>query len=73
MSDLTPEEIKAFDGLEEANRKMVTDLEKISPICHMRKMMISEGDEYPIPISFWECSICGHTKDFSARNKGLTQ
>jgi hypothetical protein len=65
MSNLiTKEEVAAFDGLEESYRKAEVELNKIAPLCHMKKMFYSQDDAYPIPNHFWECSICGHTKDF---------
>lgn len=31
-----------------------------APICHMKRMSMDESDEE----RWWECTICGHTKEF---------
>jgi hypothetical protein len=51
-----------MDGMEEVNRQMVTEMEASAPRCHMRPMFMDSyrsGDEEE---SWWECSVCGHTK-----------
>lgn len=64
MPDLTPEQIEIFDGMEEVNRKMVEEMEKNAPRCHMKPMIIDSCDNsYGGETQWWECSVCGHTKD----------
>lgn len=68
-SVLTDEEIAAFDGLEESYREMERELIKVAPICHFRPMNYeSEVDGY-YSEQWWECSVCGHTKDMSESKK----
>ncbi len=50
---------KIMDGMEQVNRQMVADIEAASPRCHMRPMGFSDGEDY----NYWECSVCGHTKE----------
>jgi len=50
---------KLADGMEQVNRKMVDEMSRAAPYCHCRKMgWYSEQGS-----SWWECSVCGHTKD----------
>jgi hypothetical protein len=52
------------DGMEQVNRQMVADTEKAAPRCHFRPMFLDMSDStdgyYEL---WWECSVCGHTKD----------
>jgi hypothetical protein len=55
---------KIMDGMEEANREMVEKQIKFAPKCHFRPMfrdMSDSTDGYYE--EWWECSVCGHTKD----------
>ncbi len=53
-----------MNGMEEVNRKMVKDIEKSAPVCHFRKMVLEQSDSIDgYYESWWECSVCGHTKD----------
>lgn len=51
---------KIMDGMEEANREMVAAMEASAPRCHMRPMGLEYSDW--LESSYWECSVCGHTK-----------
>ena len=64
MSELSQEETnKIMAGMEEVNRKMVDDMYKNAPMCHMRKMFLDESDTTDGHSEmWWECSVCGHTK-----------
>jgi hypothetical protein len=51
-------------GMEEVNRKMVDELEARAPVCHFRKMNYEVADALGGGETvWWECSVCGHTKD----------
>ncbi len=64
MEELTKEQIKAFDGMNQANIEMMEKLEKMAPRCHMKPMFLEEADvsDYHSE-QWWECSVCGHTKE----------
>lgn len=52
------------DGMEEVNHEMVRKMENAAPMCHMRKMFYDQGDSTDgYYEEWWECSVCGHTKD----------
>ena len=54
---------KIADGMEQVNRKMVDDMYKNAPMCHMKKMFRDEADTTDrYSERWWECSVCGHTK-----------
>ena len=56
------EEFAIMDGMEQVNRQMVDKISEEAPRCHMRPMFpnyFAEGDSEE---SWWECSVCGHTK-----------
>lgn len=56
---LTEKEIAAFDGLNQSYIDMEKRLNEDAPKCHFRPMYLDECDG----VSWWECSVCGHTKD----------
>lgn len=57
-------EFEIFKGMDIINRKMAEQIEKDAPICHMKKMILENSDSVDgYYTSWWECSICGHTKD----------
>lgn len=63
MSMAAEEMFKIMDGMEEANRQMVDEIEAAAPICHFRKMWLETEDTTEGPgEQWWECSVCGHTK-----------
>ena len=52
-----------MEGMEQVNRKMGEDIEKAAPMCHFRKMSLEQSDSIEgCCESWWECSVCGHTK-----------
>ena len=57
------------EGMEEVNREMAEEMERTSPLCHMRPMVYEVSDEYLSSESWWECPVCGHTKDSHIRRK----
>jgi len=60
---LTSEQIKAFDGLEEANRNMDIRRQELAPMCHFREMFYDQSDSTDGHYEeWWECSVCGHTE-----------
>lgn len=60
---LTPEEMAAFDGLEESYRLMTAERDALAPRCHFRPMFMDEVDGMDgHGAAWWECSVCGHTK-----------
>ncbi len=61
--DLTQQEIEAFAGLNQSYIDMVEEQDKIAPRCHFRPMSLESGDGENSVNTWWECSICGHTKD----------
>jgi len=51
-------------GMDEVNMKMAEEIERNAPMCHFRKMMLEQTDSVDgFYISYWECSVCGHTKE----------
>lgn len=62
---LTDEEIAAFKGLDDSYVEMERRISEVAPTCHFRKMFLDECEGE----SWWECSVCGHTKDYSAAFK----
>lgn len=53
-----------MDGMEEVNREMVENIEKVAPICHGRPMCYEQSDSIDgYYTTWWECSVCGHIKD----------
>ena len=63
MEELTEEEIKIFDGMNEVNIEMDKKIEQSAPRCHMKPMMFEGGDFWEGTDAYWECETCGHTKD----------
>ena len=56
------------DGLELVNRKMHEEEDKIAPMCHFRPMLKEQSDSIDgYYTEWWECSVCGHTKDIKER------
>lgn len=55
---------KIMDGMEEVNRKMVESMNKAAPKCHFRPMYLEQSDSVDgCYEEWWECSVCGHTKN----------
>ena len=56
------------DGMEQVNREMADEIERTAPLCHMKPMCLDEADidDYHTE-KWWECSVCGHTKDYWIR------
>ena len=53
-----------MDGMEKVNRKMVKEIEDNAPVCHFKKMNLEQSDSVDgYYTEWWECSVCGHTKD----------
>lgn len=62
--ELTKSEIEAFEGLNESYKEMELRIAKTAPKCHFRPMILERGDgEMGYHNTWWECSVCGHTKD----------
>lgn len=61
--DLSHAEIEAFAGLIHSYSEMVEQQNKVAPRCHFRPMSLESGDGEDSVNTWWECSICGHTKD----------
>lgn len=61
--ELTQKEIEAFEGLEESYREMEKNINQAAPKCHFRPMTLEHGDGPEYVDAWWECSVCGHTKD----------
>ena len=51
-----------FEGMDKVYAQEAANHEKNSPRCHMRPMFL-DGAEDPWSDAWWECSVCGHTKD----------
>ena len=66
MSEMTQEQInEIMDGMEEVNRIMAEEIEASAPVCHFRKMYLEQSDTIDgYYTQWWECSVCGHTKDY---------
>ena len=60
--DLSPAEIEAFDGLNQSFIEMVEQQNKVAPRCHFLPMSLESGDGENSVNSWWECSVCSHTK-----------
>ena len=53
-----------MDGMNEVNCKMAEDIEKAAPMCHFKPMNVEGSDSIDgYYTNWWECSVCGHTKD----------
>jgi rubrerythrin len=38
----------------------------VAPLCHMKPMRLDTADDYPNgQVTYWECEVCGHTKEYS--------
>lgn len=56
-------------GMDRATDEWLKHIAAIAPRCHFRPMMLEGwGDE-----SWWECSVCGHTKDADRAAKAASQ
>lgn len=66
MMDLSQEQInKIMSGMEAVNREMADEIERAAPTCCFRKMALEEEDcSEGYGERWWECSVCGHTKDY---------
>ena len=65
---LSKEEIAVFDGMEQVNRDMEKKISESAPMCHFRHMFLDEADVTDgYSEQWWECSVCGHTKEVSSR------
>jgi len=63
------DEFKIFDGMNKVNIEMSEQIYKNAPICHFKKMVYEESDSTDGCVTYWwECSVCGHTKDVT-KNK----
>lgn len=50
-------------GMDDVYLSMAKKREKTAPTCHFRKMIFEESDSTEgYCESWWECSVCGHTK-----------
>lgn len=38
--------------------------EFIPPKCHLTPMFLDSGDDDYVPVTWWECKHCGHTKEW---------
>lgn len=55
---------KIAAGMDEVNNKMAAEIEAKAPVCHFRKMFLDRSDSTDgYYEEWWECSVCGHTKD----------
>lgn len=61
-SKLTEAKFQAFEGLNQSYIEMDQKLSKIAPKCHFRPMNLEHGDGEYYCETWWECSVCGHTK-----------
>lgn len=53
-----------FQGHEQATIEEYEKIADKAPMCHFRKMFLDESDSTDGYIDkWWECSVCGHTKD----------
>lgn len=58
------EEFEIFDGMNQVNMEMVAEIEAKAPMCHFRKMFMDMSDSTDgYYETWWECSVCGHTKE----------
>jgi rubrerythrin len=54
-----------MDGMEQVNRDMADRIARKAPVCHFRKMTLEQEDStMGDGAYYWECSVCGHTKDY---------
>jgi len=54
------------DGMEEVNRAMHAEENRVAPLCHFRPMFRDMSDSTDGHYEeWWECSACGHTKPLS--------
>ncbi len=59
---------KICAGMDKVNHQMYLEEQRVAPICHFRSMfkdMSDSTDGYYE--EWWECSVCGHTKDIKER------
>ena len=62
----TFDEYEIFDGMEKINKAMHEKMMEKAPICHFRKMFYDQSDTTDgYYDEWWECSVCGHTKDIN--------
>ena len=62
-TELTQEEIEAFNGLNESYIEMSESHAEIAPRCHFKPMAFDRGDGESYNNTWWECETCGHTKN----------
>lgn len=62
---MTDEEMfTIMDGMEDVNRQMGEEIVANAPRCHMRSMFLDSSDSTDgYYETWWECSVCGHTKE----------
>lgn len=57
-----------MDGMQEAMGMVYDKRLADAPICHFRPMDIQQSDSIEgYYTEWWECSVCGHTKDLKER------
>ena len=45
-------------------KEMMDELDAMTPLCHMKKMRLESADDLNGgETSWWECAVCGHTKE----------
>jgi rubredoxin len=51
-------------SLKSARESYESFIDRHAPVCHFRKMFLDEADSTDYhTVQWWECSVCGHTKD----------
>ena len=61
--EISQDVIDTFQGMEEVYAKECERLDAMAPVCHFRKMTYETADNGNGGTeSWWECSVCGHTK-----------
>jgi hypothetical protein len=66
---------KIMAGMEEVYRAEGKWLDENAPRCHNRPMVLEASDKddgFPDE-EWWECSVCGHTKDIPCRRQPLPE
>lgn len=62
MDDVKVNSIMA--GMDEAYKAEEDRLNRVAPKCHFRPMFLDSADASDYHTAYWwECSVCGHTKD----------
>lgn len=58
------EEFEIMDGMNKVNIEMHEKQMETAPMCHFRKMFMDMSDATDgYYEQWWECSVCGHTKE----------